>query len=69
MNSNRQDLQDKIINGVIDSVIQQGQEWRVYVQGRYWGALAVQPVDLQPGDRIQVVGRQNIKLLITATQL
>jgi membrane protein implicated in regulation of membrane protease activity len=65
MNPTRRDVCNQTINGVIDSVVRQEHEWRVQVYGVYWTALATQPVRLLPGDRIQVVGRQNQKLIIT----
>jgi membrane protein implicated in regulation of membrane protease activity len=65
MNPNRRNISPKTAVGVVDSVVQQGMEWRVRVYGVYWTALATEPVQLLPGDRIQVVGRQNQTLIIT----
>jgi len=65
MNPNRRNISPNNAVGVIDSVIQQGMEWRVRVYGVYWMALATQPIQLLPGDRIQVVGRTNQTLIIT----
>ena len=69
MNSNRQDFRDQSISGVIDSVVRQRHEWRVRVHGVYWSAIASQPIELLPGNHIQVVGRQNVKLIITAKKI
>jgi membrane protein implicated in regulation of membrane protease activity len=52
--------------GVIDKVICQGVEWRVRVNGSYWSAYALSRSNFFPGDLIQVVDRQNQKLLIEA---
>jgi membrane protein implicated in regulation of membrane protease activity len=58
---------DNTISGVIDRVVTQGQEWRVRVHDCYWGAIAMQTIQLEPGDRVQILGRKekSIKLLIT----
>jgi membrane protein implicated in regulation of membrane protease activity len=56
------------INGVVDSIVNQGQEWRIRVHGVYWTAMATQPVEFNLGDRVQVIGRQNIKLIISSKQ-
>ncbi len=50
--------------GVIDKVIHQGHKWRVRVHGVYWFAQSVKPAHFLPGDYVQVVGRQNMTLLI-----
>lgn len=66
MTSNHRDFRTQIVTGVIDSIVRQGQEWRVRVYGVYWSALTKEAVEFFPGDSIQVIGRQNTKLLITA---
>jgi membrane protein implicated in regulation of membrane protease activity len=64
MNLNRRKISPQTVSGVIDSVVRPELEWRVRVHGVYWTALANQPTRLLPGDRIQVVGRQNQTLII-----
>ena len=55
---------------VIDRVVHPGKEWRVRYQASFWKARAAGPhLDLEPGDRVRVVGRQNLSLLIQASPL
>lgn len=50
--------------GVIDEVICQQKEWRVFFSATYWSARSEHPTTLMPGDTVRVVGRDNITLLI-----
>jgi membrane protein implicated in regulation of membrane protease activity len=52
--------------GIVDSVVRPNHEWRVRVYGVYWSALSKKPLQLCPGDRVWVIGREKTKLLITA---
>lgn len=55
---------------IIDRVVHPGKEWRVRYQASFWKARAAGPqMDLAPGDRVRVVGRQNLALLIQASPL
>ncbi|MEO0489486.1 MAG: hypothetical protein AAF215_07255 [Cyanobacteria bacterium P01_A01_bin.123] len=55
---------------VIDRVVHPGKEWRVRYQASFWKARAVGPqMDLAPGDRVRVVGRHNLALLIQDSPL
>jgi len=67
MNFDRQKgFRGQPMSGVIESVVRQGHEWRVRVSGVYWSAITTRPVELCPGDSVEVVGRQNLKLIISA---
>lgn len=50
--------------GVIEAVLEPAHEWRIRVQGVYWRARSSMNTNFQPGDRIRVIGRDEIKLLI-----
>lgn len=46
-------------------VLRDGWEWQVRFQGSYWTARAVDAkARFQPNERVYVVGRQNLILLI-----
>ncbi|NJO74268.1 MAG: hypothetical protein HC833_11225 [Leptolyngbyaceae cyanobacterium RM1_406_9] len=49
---------------VVGEVVQQGKIWRVKYEGTWWTARSVQPLILNPGDVVYVVGRQRITLII-----
>lgn len=50
---------------VVVTVLRQGQEWRVRYQATYWHARAIRVnAKFQPHDRVEVVGRQGLVLLI-----
>lgn len=50
---------------VVISVISQGQKWRIRFYATDWYARPLQPnVQLQPDEKVQVVGRQGLVLLI-----
>lgn len=51
--------------GIVDEVLRPKQEWRVKVHGVYWHALSKADFNFSPGDYVQVVGRNNLKLLIS----
>lgn len=49
----------------VSSIVVQGQIWRVAFQGSYWNARAtVAGCVFKANDRVSVVGRKNIDLLI-----
>lgn len=49
-------------------VLHEGWEWQVQFQGSYWTARSVDTVTtFCPNDRVYVVGRQNLLLLIQPT--
>jgi membrane protein implicated in regulation of membrane protease activity len=52
--------------GIVDSVVRPNHEWRVRLYGVYWSALSKKPLQLRPGDRVWVIGREKTKLIITA---
>lgn len=58
------DIAKEAKEGVIDEILNPGKEWRVKVQGIYWHARTTVGTNFSPGEHIQVVGRQNSKLLI-----
>ena len=46
-------------------VLRQGFEWQVQFQGSFWKARSIYPnARFAPDDRVYVVGRQNLTLLI-----
>lgn len=51
-------------HGVVDEILAPQRECRVKVHGVYWHAISQGNFDFVPGDQVQVVGRQNLKLLI-----
>lgn len=51
-------------------VLHEGWEWQVQYQGSYWTARSVDASStFHPNDRVDVVGRQNLLLLIQPTTL
>jgi membrane protein implicated in regulation of membrane protease activity len=50
--------------GVVDEIVIQGKAWRVRFASSYWPAKSVRPAELMPGDRVRVVGLDNITLLV-----
>lgn len=55
----------QIAEAIVTDVSRQGREWRVRYQGTFWKAYCtLVDVELHPGDRVYVVGRQNIALMI-----
>ena len=42
----------------------QGKSWRVKYSGSFWPARCLEPVVLKPEDKVQVIGREGITLLI-----
>jgi membrane protein implicated in regulation of membrane protease activity len=50
--------------GVIDGVLEPMKEWRIKVHGVYWNARSIVNSDFEPGERISVIGRRDLKLLI-----
>lgn len=52
---------------VIEDVLEPGKEWRVRYKASFWKAHAIKAnLHLSPKDIVQVVGRQNLTLLIQA---
>jgi membrane protein implicated in regulation of membrane protease activity len=49
---------------IVEAIVRQGTTWRVRYHASWWFAHCDYPVMLFPGDIVQVVGRQNITLLI-----
>lgn len=67
MVDNRQvvnDSKERVKEGVIDEVLEPRHEWRVKVHGVYWHARTKGNANFSPGDHVQVVGRNDLKLLI-----
>lgn len=50
--------------GVVDEIVIQGKAWRVRFAASYWPAKSIRPAVLLPGDRVRVVGLDNITLLV-----
>lgn len=61
--SNRK--RNELNEGFVLEISRPGKEWIVKVNDVYWRAMSVSDVNLLPGDRIQVIGQENIKLLIS----
>jgi membrane-bound ClpP family serine protease len=49
---------------IVDAMIQPSKNGRVRFQGTWWSARCEQDVTILPGEAVQVVGRQNITLLV-----
>ena len=51
-------------------VLHEDWEWQVQFQGSYWTARSVDTsITFRPNDRVDVVGRKNLLLLIQPTTL
>ncbi len=50
--------------GIVDEIVIQGKAWRVRFAASYWPAKSVRPAVLMPGDRVRIVGLDNITLLV-----
>jgi membrane protein implicated in regulation of membrane protease activity len=50
--------------GTVVEIVIPNKEWRVCVNGVYWSAEALSPINLLPKDKFYVMGRENIKLFI-----
>ena len=50
--------------GVVCEVCLQKRLWRIKFQGSYWYGESDSNFALHPGDRVRVVGRRNISLLV-----
>lgn len=50
--------------GIVSETIAPHRTERVQFQGSWWSALCEQEVTLTPGKIVQVIGRQNITLLV-----
>ena len=51
--------------GIIDEVFVAHKECRVKVLGVFWHAISPSICDLVPGNYVQIIGRQNLKLVVT----
>lgn len=52
---------------VIEDVLEPGKCWRVRYQASFWKACTFTTgIQFQPYDLVQVIGRQNLKLVIQA---
>ncbi|MEM7064008.1 MAG: hypothetical protein AAF572_12700 [Cyanobacteria bacterium P01_B01_bin.77] len=52
---------------VVEDVLEPGKEWRVRYQASFWKACSNHVnLQLQPKDIVQVIGRQNLTLIIQA---
>ncbi|MBE9065334.1 hypothetical protein IQ260_01565 [Leptolyngbya cf. ectocarpi LEGE 11479] len=50
---------------VIEDILEPGKEWRVRYKASFWKAHAIKGnLNFSPKDVVQVVGRQNLTLLI-----
>jgi membrane protein implicated in regulation of membrane protease activity len=49
---------------IVDEVTAFNNRWRVKFQGVYWFAKSELPMNLVPGDRVSIVGRCHLYLLI-----
>jgi membrane protein implicated in regulation of membrane protease activity len=49
---------------IVQEVIYQGRLWRVEFEATSWNARSEQEITLFPGDRVYVVNRQNITLIV-----
>ncbi len=50
--------------GKIDKVVEPGRAWRVYHRGVYWTAYSYSGIDFRPGDRVRILDRDGIALVI-----
>lgn len=50
--------------GTVDKVLIQKKLWRVKYEGTYWYGESDANFALNPGDRVRIVGRRNISLLV-----
>lgn len=50
--------------GVVDCVIYPYQKGRIYFRGSWWPARCEEEVKLLTGQRVKVIGRQNITLIV-----
>jgi membrane protein implicated in regulation of membrane protease activity len=49
---------------IVQQVVHQGRLWRVDFAGTSWNARCEQQIALLPGDRVYVVSRDNITLIV-----
>ena len=52
--------------GIVETVVGPGILGRIYYQGTWWSALSDGSDSFLPGDRVLVIGRQNITLIVTS---
>ena len=57
------------LEGTVDKVVRQGQEWRVRIQGSFWTACSEVQYILNQGDRIKVLYRDTHKLRLVIEPL
>jgi membrane protein implicated in regulation of membrane protease activity len=50
------------LEGTVESVINQGNEWKIVVNGTPWTACSRIPHTLKPKDRVKVLDREKYKL-------
>lgn len=48
------------LEGEIVNIVKPGQEWRIRFRATYWTARTPFPDDLQPGDRVRIVGHRTV---------
>jgi membrane protein implicated in regulation of membrane protease activity len=49
---------------IVDELTEFKNRWRVKFHGVYWFAQSQVPMNLVPGDRVCIVGRRNLYLII-----
>jgi len=50
--------------GIVETVVYQGKEWRIRFEATSWPAKSKKLVTLNVGDFVRVIGRENITLYI-----
>ena len=61
---NQNHVNELIGEATVDQIIQPGETGRVRFQSSWWPAMCEQDISLAPGERVYVVGHNNITLLV-----
>lgn len=56
--------QTVISEAIIDEILVPGHQWRIRFRGSFWVAESLVVNNFLPGDRVEVVARQGLKLII-----